>query len=181
MHPERLRWNDKYRAGVEHETPNVSLIMYQGRLSRGRALDVAGGPGGNAAVLALAGWDVTACDLSDEAVRRAQSRARALRAPVRVVQADALRLPFRGPFDLIVCAYFHEPAIAPRLVALLRPGGTLFYETFSTAELKHSPNFRRSFCADPEDLRRLFPLEEVLCRETDDGRGATTLFIGRKR
>jgi SAM-dependent methyltransferase len=180
MHPDRERWNAKYRSGVHHETPNVSLIMHRDRLARGRALDVAGGTGDNAALLALAGWRVAMCDVSDEAVTRARARAGELKAAVDVVQADAMHLPFRGPFDLVVCTFYTERALAPVLVSLLRPGGTLFVETFSTATLKYTPDFRREFCVAPGELRRLFALDEVLYREDDDGRQATALYIGRK-
>src|SRR5262252_7813338 len=127
MNRDRARWNEKYRQ-AGHELPSIPLIMYQGRLTKGRALDLAGGQGENAAILALAGWTVTLADLSDAAVARAAARARALKATVHVVQADALRLPFRGPFDTIVVTKFLERSIAPELVRLLAPGGTLFCE-----------------------------------------------------
>jgi len=171
VHPDRARWNDKYRAGTRRESPSVNLIMHQGRLARGRALDVACGTGDNAAVLALAGWRVAACDVSDEAVARAAARARELKADVRVVQADAMRLPFRGPFDLVVCTWYLERALAPVLVSLLRPGGTLFFETFTKA-----PGMRPEWLLEPGEAPRLFPLEEILHGETD----TTALFIGRR-
>src|SRR2546428_10916819 len=97
MKADRERWNAKFRKGG-HELPSIPLIMHQGRLTRGRALDVAGGVGENAAILALAGWTVTMVDLSDEAVRRAKARARRLRADGRIVQGDARPLPLPGPF-----------------------------------------------------------------------------------
>src|SRR5262245_38823078 len=101
MNPDRARWNRKHRKGG-HTLPSIPLLLYQGRLKKGRALDVAGGRGENAAILALAGWQVTCTDLSDEAIALARTRARELKADVRIVQADALRLPFRGPFATIV-------------------------------------------------------------------------------
>ncbi len=180
MHPDRERWNDKHRRGIHHENPNVALIMHQGRLSRGRALDVACGTGDNASVLALAGWDVVGCDISDEGIRRARRRSEELKARVRLVQGDACRLPFRGPFDLVVCTFFVERRIAPRLVSLLRPGGTLLFQSFTTGQLRYAPDFRRDFCLEPGELKRMFPLEEILFREEDDGRSATALLIARR-
>src|SRR5438552_11840583 len=114
MNPDRARWNEKHRKGGQH-LPSIPLLLYQGRPKKGRLLDVAGGRGENAAILALAGWQVTTADLSDEAVRLARRRARELKADVHVVQADALRLPFRGPFDTIVVARFIERSIAGEL------------------------------------------------------------------
>ncbi|HZF00006.1 MAG TPA: class I SAM-dependent methyltransferase [Planctomycetota bacterium] len=169
MNPDRARWNEKHRKGG-HELPSIPLLMYQGRLTRGRALDVAGGLGENAAILALAGWTVTMTDLSDVALDRARKRAAELKAPVHLVQADALRLPFRGPFDTIVVTRFLERAIAPELARLLAPGGTLFCE-------QSLSGIAESYCIQPGEFPRLYPgLEPVL--DTVDGDRA--VFIGRK-
>lgn len=153
--------------------------MYQDRLAKGRALDVAAGLGENAAVLALAGWKVTAADISDEAVRGAQKRARELRAPLNVVKADALYLPFRSQFDVVVCTYFLERFL--RLERLLNPGGTLFVESFTVDHLRYAPTFKREYCLEKGELRTLYPgLEEVLYREDDDGVSAFATLIARQ-
>ncbi|HEX7896944.1 MAG TPA: class I SAM-dependent methyltransferase [Planctomycetota bacterium] len=167
MNPDRARWNEKHRAGG-HALPSIPLLMYQGRLARGRALDLAGGLGENAACLALAGWRVVTCDLSDVAVARSKGRAVELKADVRVVQADALRLPFRGPFDLIVACRFLERAIAPELVRLLAPGGTLFCEQKTSG----------SYAIGPGEFPRLFP---ALQTELLEEKGDVAVYLGRKR
>ncbi|MBV8880679.1 MAG: class I SAM-dependent methyltransferase [Planctomycetaceae bacterium] len=170
MNPDRARWNDKYRKGG-HDLPSIPLLMYQGRLTRGRALDVAGGLGESAAVLALAGWTVTLADLSDVAVERARKRSRELKADVRVVQADALRLPFKGPFETIVVARFLERSIAPELLRVLAPGGTLFCEN-------SMEGISERYCVKRGEYASLFPgLETVL--DTVDGDLA--VYIGRKK
>jgi SAM-dependent methyltransferase len=170
MNPDRARWNEKYRKGG-HDLPSIPLIMYQGRLTKGRALDVAGGLGESAAVLALAGWTVTLADLSDVAVARAAARARELKAAVRVVQADALRLPFRGPFDTIVVTRFLERSIAPELVRLLAPGGTLLCE-------QPMSDISDAYCVKPGEFAALFSSLEVVLDTVD---GDRSVFIGRKR
>ena len=170
MNPDRERWNEKVRRGG-HDRPSVRLIMHLGRLKKGRALDLAGGCGENAAILALAGWDVTLVDLSDEALARARRRASELRADVRLVQGDALRLPFRGPFDTIVAANFLERAIAPEVAALLAPGGTLFCE-------QPSRGIADRYCARPGELARLYGGLDALLDTIDDD---LALFIGRRR
>jgi tellurite methyltransferase len=170
MNPERARWNEKHRKGG-HTLPSIPLLLYQGRLKKGRALDVAGGRGENAAILALAGWNVTFIDLSDEAVALARTRARELKADVHIVQADALRLPFRGPFDTIVVTRFLERSIAGELVRLLAPGGTILCE-------QSMEGIAEAYCVQPGELARLYsPLEAVL--DTIDG--DRSVFIGRKR
>ncbi len=170
MNPDRARWNEKYRKGGR-DLPSIPLLMYQGRLARGRALDVAGGLGETAAVLALAGWTVTLADLSDVAVARARARAHELKADVRVVQADARRLPFRGPFETIVVTKFLDRSIAGDLVRLLAPGGTIFCE-------QPTSGLRPEYLVAPGDFARMFPgLEPVL----DVADGDRAVFIGRKK
>jgi tellurite methyltransferase len=170
MNPERARWNEKHRKGG-HDLPSIPLLMYQGRLTRGRALDVAGGLGETAAVLALAGWNVTLADLSDVAVDRARRRARELRADVRVVQADALRLPFRGPFDTIVVCRYLERSIAGELTRLLAPGGTLFCE-------QPIAGIPEPYCVKPGEFPRLYPQLEIVLDTVD---GDRAVYIGRKK
>lgn len=170
MNPDRARWNEKHKKGG-HNLPSIPLLLYQGRLKKGRALDVAGGRGENAAILALAGWEVTLADLSDEAVVLARARARELKADVQIVQADALRLPFRGPFDTIVATRFLERSIAGELAGLLAPGGTIFCE-------QPMEGIAEAYCVKPGELAGLFaPLEVVL--DTVDG--DRSVFIGRKK
>lgn len=65
-----------------------------------RLLDVACGTGSSFLPLLLAGYEVTACDLSPEMAAMARQRAHG-RAEVHV--ADMRRLPDWGPFDLITC------------------------------------------------------------------------------
>jgi len=171
VNPERARWNEKHRARRGNEPPSIPLLMYLGRLSRGRALDLAGGGGENAAILALAGWQVTLLELSEVAIARARRRARELKADVQFLQAEALHLPFRGPFQTIVVARFLERAIAGELVGLLAPGGTLFLE-------QPMAGIREAFCVKPGELAGLFgSLEAVL----DTQSGENSVFIGRKR
>jgi SAM-dependent methyltransferase len=167
---ERERWNRKYREKGQC-APSIPLLLYQHRLTRGRALDLAGGTGENAAILALAGWRVTLVDLSDEAVRRARERARGLHVDVAILQADARHLPLRGPFETIVVTRFLERPLAPVLSALLAPGGTLFCE-------QPLAGIREEFVVRPGEFPRIYPdLEPVL--ETD--LGGCSVFIGRRR
>lgn len=170
MNPERARWNEKHRKGG-HNLPSIPLLLYQGRLKKGRALDVAGGRGENAAILALAGWRVTLADLSDEAVLLARARARELKADVHIVQADALRLPFRGPFDTIVVTRFIERSIAGELTRLLSPGGTIFCE-------QSMEGIAEAYCVKPGELPTLYSSLEVVLDTLD---GDRSVFIGRKR
>ena len=90
-----------------------------------RALDVGAAAGGNAAVLAANGWDVTVVDLSPEACEIARGRG------LRAARADLTRLPVRDSSVDLVLAYdvlehIEDDGRAAREIArVLRPGGRL--------------------------------------------------------
>jgi len=104
-------------------------------LPPGHALDVGCGSGGNSDVLRRLGWDVTALDMSEEALRAARRRG------LRVLRADARTLPFRdGEFDLVLStdAWEHveeDERVAAEAHRVLRPGGTLFVAVPSGMDL----------------------------------------------
>ena len=108
------------------------------RLPRGaRVLDLAGGDGRHAAPLAARGYEVVLVDFAERAVRLGMRT-----LGVHGVVADVFALPFIGeasgarPFDAVVIVHFLERALFPHLVPLLRPGGRLIVETFTTRHLE---------------------------------------------
>ncbi len=77
----------------------VALARRHG-LTGDRALDVACGNGNATLPLLDMGFDVTACDLSPAMVDAARRRTG---ARARVLEADMLRMPLLGRFDLATC------------------------------------------------------------------------------
>ncbi|MBK8229436.1 MAG: class I SAM-dependent methyltransferase [Candidatus Eisenbacteria bacterium] len=65
-----------------------------------RSLDLCCGTGRHAAALVRRGWRTTACDLSP--AMTVLTRAKSNR--IRVARADLRALPFRGPYDLVLCS-----------------------------------------------------------------------------
>ena len=170
-HPaeDRARWNARYRSGHGPRQANPRLQRYLPLLRPGRVLDLAGGVGANAPLFARS--TVILTDLSEEAL--------ALAGGPRV-QADAGALPFRpASFDTIVCTYFYDPALD--LAALLVPGGTLFFETYTRADVKYRPDFNPAHRFDPAAGAVVFRgLEIIFCEETDDGTRVFATLIARK-
>ena len=164
---DRARWNERYRAGQGPTRVNPRLRAFLPQLKRGRALDLAGGRGQNEELLAE--WNVILADISDEALALATGNR---------VQCDGLALPFPPEtFDTIVDTYYFEPSLD--LAALLTPGGTLFFETYTLSDHKYRPEFRHPRL-DPDRLADVFRGLEILhFGETDDGNRVFGTLLAR--
>ncbi|HHH39093.1 MAG TPA: class I SAM-dependent methyltransferase [Sedimenticola sp.] len=159
----RRRWDRRHaEAPGAGGVPRVLAENLHLLPGSGEALDLACGRGAGALKLAEAGLRVTAWDLSPVAVERvaglAGERGLQVTAGVRDVIAEP---PPPGRFDVILVSYFLARDLCPALSAALRPGGLLFYQTFSreavTTTGPSNPDYR---LADNE-LLQLFPSLKV--------------------
>lgn len=126
-------WDARYEGATAVPTPALVLRQWPHLLpAEGTALDFACGLGGNALWLAERGFRVSAWDLSPTAIEQllGAARLRGLDLDARV--RDLIAQPLSPEsFDLIVVAHFLDRNLAPSIAAALRPGGLLFYQTFS--------------------------------------------------
>jgi SAM-dependent methyltransferase len=115
-------------------------------LAGGRALDAACGTGNATLPLLELGYEVTGCDLSSAMVAAARERT-AGRA--RIVEADLLRMPLLGRFDLATCfgdVPNHLASTGEVRTALtglrrnLRPGGMLLFDVNLLAAYREVPD-----------------------------------------
>ena len=152
------KWNLRH---AEAEGPGevAQVLLRNAHLlpEGGRALDLACGRGASALWLAERGLEVHAWDFSPVAIERLQreasTRGLAVKAEVREITA---RPPGPGSFDLVLVSHFLERTLAPVLVAALRPGGRLFYQTFvREVNLGRGPGSDEWRLA-PNELLRLF-------------------------
>jgi SAM-dependent methyltransferase len=155
---------------VPADAPASWLVDHQHLLPRsGEALDVACGRGRHAVWLAERGLIVHAIDRHADTIveltRIASERALPIRPRVFDLETGAPQLPRRA-FDLVVVFnYLHRP-LFPALVAALRPGGFLIYETFTRAQALRGKPSNPDFLLEPGELRRLVhPLTIVAERE----------------
>ncbi len=165
----RDKWDARYRdASVAQATSCRVLAEFRHLLpAAGRALDVAAGLGGNAQLLAGLGLETEAWDISPVAVdklnRHAHTRGLPLAASVRDVENAP---PEKGIFDVIVVSYFLDRTLAPALREALRPGGLLFYETFTREKVDDAGPSNPDFLLAPNELLHLFsPLRLLVYRE----------------
>jgi SAM-dependent methyltransferase len=134
------------------------------------ALDLACGRGRNALALAAAGVRVVGIDRDATALTELGTRASALGRAVARVRADVETphgLPFAsGVFGAVLVFRFLFRPLVPEILRVLAPGGSLVYETFTTAQsdLGGGPR-RREFLLAPGELSGLFPVLRVLRSE----------------
>lgn len=153
----------------------------------GRALDLACGLGGNALALARHGLITEGWDLAAAAVAALARVAEARRLPLAARCRDVLQAPpGPGQWDVIVCSRFLDRGLCPALAAALKPGGLLFYQTFT--RLRPTPGGPRNpaFLLEEGELLQLFsslrPVvyrEEGLLGDTTRGWRGQALLVAR--
>ena len=118
-------------ASMSGNPPNPYLSAELRDLRPGTALDAGCGAGAEAIWLAERGWQVTAADISSEALRHAAERIEAAGVAdrVRLVEADLAAWSPPAAFDLVTTHYAHPSMrqldFYERLAGWAAPGGTL--------------------------------------------------------
>jgi tellurite methyltransferase len=166
--------------------PATWLVMNRTWLpASGTALDVACGRGRNALWLAQHGFVTTAVDRSAVAVAELNAVAQRDALPIRATFVDLEEgVPDLGEaaFDVIVVFHYLHRRLFPALVAALRPGGVLVYETFLRAQGARGKPTNPDFLLEPGELPRLVaPLEIRASREGDfEGRMVSAVVAVRR-
>lgn len=135
--PDQAKWDARWGDAPGPGEPARVLTDFAHLLpTSGQALDLACGLGANALFLAARGLEVRAWDLSPVAIGRLAREAAARGLPVGAEVRDVVASPPEpSSFDVLVVAHFLDRALAPPLAAALRPGGLLYYQTFTRARV----------------------------------------------
>lgn len=144
--PQFSGWDERYQQQAVETMPwfypqlddDLAQALDALGLRSGSALDVGTGPGTQAIRLAQRGFDVTATDLSDAAIRLASARAETQGISITWQQDNILSSRLTGPFDLIFDrGCFHvfpserRQGYISTVAGLLKPGGFFFLKCFS--------------------------------------------------
>lgn len=156
-------WNQRY---IDADTPwdsgvpskQLQSLLSEGLIKPCRAFEIGCGTGTNAIYLAQAGFDVTAVDLAEEAIKAAKSKAEKLGVKVNFIQADVLALPDVGPpfpfvFDRGTYHILRTIDIASfqrMLAQLVAPGG--YYAVLAGNTNENAPPDKGPPRVRPSDL-----------------------------
>ncbi len=182
---DRTRWDARHRQRIEGPgEPEPFLLALADRLPRsGRALDLAGGWGRNAARLAARGLDVTVADISPIALGRASRLAFEGTGTIQPLAIDLEEAPFpAGPWELILCVRFlHRPTY--RAIPDHLAGSGLAIVVHPTSmNLERNARPGRRHLLEPGELPGLLPgLEVVQSSEGWTGEGRHEAhFLGQR-
>jgi SAM-dependent methyltransferase len=171
---DRARWNERYRGNDAPRRVHAALKQHAHLLKPGRILDLAGGVGQNASWLIqhLPDSRAVVADISDAALLQASPQ-------LARVLCDASALPFlRHSFDTILCTRFFDARV--RFADWLTRGGTVFFETYTTADAKYNSAFHPAHRFDLDTIPHVFGDLEILhLNETDDGHRVYATIIAR--
>lgn len=185
------KWNLRH-TDLTHQPKAAEVLAHNLHLlpEHGHALDLACGLGGNALLLAESGLEVSAWDLSDVAISRLQmlvddKNLVNLKPEVRDLSLNPLPA---DTFDIIVVSYFLEHNLIPSLIAALKPGGLIYYQTFTRiAVTENGPSNPEYRLADNELLKLFGTLgirvyrEENLLGDISIGSRDIAMLVAEKR
>lgn len=163
-HPHRAYWDARYREAYAPRSPSALLQRWVAHLPPGWALDIACGTGRNAVLLAAHRWRVLGVDISPVAlhIARAEADQRGAQIDLLAIDLHAWPLP-PASFDLVCVFRFLDRSLCPSIAAAVRHGGTLIYETFTTAQRNYEGGPRSAaMLLQPGELPTLFPAFHML-------------------
>ncbi len=176
-------WNELYRKEKVENMPwfspkldhdlDEALKNVVGRFaslaSNKKILSLGEGPGTQAIELAKKGYSVTATDVSEAAVRKAEARAKKEGAKINFVVDDIVKTKLKEKFSAVFdrgCFHVLEPEDRQKYVKnvynLLSEGGLLFLKCFSFKEKRRTYDRRSSSTLGgphrfkPEEIKEIF-------------------------
>lgn len=170
------KWNDRYE-GAGYQTPVAAGVLdnFTHLLpGHGTALDAACGRGGNAVVLARHGLDTQAWDISSAALQLVKQAAIEAKVHIKTRERDiSLQPPDPGSFDVICISRFLDRNLAKPLSAALKPGGLIFYQTFTRDKVDTTGPGNPDYLLMTNELLQMFADLVIVYYHEEGTRGDT--------
>jgi tellurite methyltransferase len=181
---DQIRWDKKY-ATEKYLSGREAIPFLQEHvdlLPKGQVLDIAMGEGRNGVFLATKGFQVTGVDISTEGLKKAEALAAEHGTTITTLVADleTYAIP-PNRFDVIICTYYLQRDLFPKIATALKPGGMALIETYTMDHLQYRPRFNKAFLLEPNELLRMLPSLRVLrYQEVDTGQAAFASILAQK-
>lgn len=181
---DKTRWDDKYATETYlfGRDPIPFLKDQVHLLPKGTALDLAMGEGRNGVFLATKGFQVTGVDISEAGFQKAHALAEENGVSITTVVADLEQYDIPAKtYDVILCTYYLQRDLFPKIVAALKPGGMAVIETYTVDHLRYRPDFNKTYLLERNELLTLLPGLRVLhYQEVDTGEAAFASLLAQK-
>ena len=161
-------WNERFKdeSYIYGERASRLLIGWSDVIASlgGKALVPACGEGRDAVYLAQLGLDVTAVDLSSEALRKTANLAQRNGVTVNTIEADLTTWDWpRGEFNVLAAMFTHvaitaRPGLHARFAESLSPNGHLFIEGFAKDQISYQETHGSG---GPPDVDMLFAADDI--------------------
>ncbi len=127
----------------------------------GKALDVAMGKGRNSIFLASHGFEVTGLERDEESIKICKDEAykTGVQIDARCVDLEDLESYKieEYSYDVLICFYYLQRNLFPRIKDALKPQGIIIYETFLIDQhIKTGHPKRKEYCFEHNELLKLF-------------------------
>jgi len=184
------KWDKIYNEKEQQQVNAVRVVVENLHLlpKKGKGLELACGLAANSFLLASNGIDMEAWDISPVAAKKINQHAAQCNANVNAIARDVIaNPPAKNAYDVIVISRFLDRSIAAAILQALKPGGLLFYQTFTqTCVVHNGPKKNEWRLADGEllalfsELRPLVYREEGLVGDTDKGLRNEAMLVAQK-
>ncbi|MGE5238061.1 MAG: class I SAM-dependent methyltransferase [Chloroflexota bacterium] len=171
------KWDRRYGDRPKNAAAASRVLTENAHLlpPKGTALDLACGLGANATFMAEIGLEVHAWDISSVAIETLRTHAEASGMPVHAAVRDVTRQPpEQEGFDVVVVVHFLDRGLTEHLIAALRPGGVLFYQTFTHTKVNDVGPRNEEYLLSDNELLQMFGSLRILVYREEGRTGDTT-------
>jgi SAM-dependent methyltransferase len=168
--PDQQRWNERYQDTTITQQPQAAKVLLENSHllpASGDSLDLACGLGGNAIFLSQQGLESYAWDISTVAINMLDNYARQHSIILHTQVRDLTQNPPEPEsFDIITVNHYLERELCPVISQALKPGGLLYYQTYSQQRVSDKGPSNPVYRLAPNELLQLFPqLQIIVYRE----------------